>query len=232
MCRLAPQAFSARITDTNHEHPTLGVGLYSLAEAARLLRTPRRTLSRWAVGYVQPLRGGPKRYASVINPAEDSLTFGDLVELMYVRGFREAGVPLDSLRRTAAKYRADWKEDYPFATEKFATDGKLLLLQEGQEWKDALTGQRTFFENLRRQIIHVEHLASEWRPLGNDRAVVLNPDRSFGKPIEDESGAHTYVLAHALAGGETLESIAWWYGTSATAVNDAVEFEKEWSQAA
>lgn len=76
---------------------TLGIGLYSIVEAGRLLQTPRRTLSRWIDGYVLKLRGGTKAYAPIIARTDEKsyLTFGDLVELMYVRGFRNEGISLD-----------------------------------------------------------------------------------------------------------------------------------------
>jgi uncharacterized protein (DUF433 family) len=209
----------------------LGVGLYSIAEAARLLKTPRRTLARWSEGYVQPLRSGPKKYAPVI-AAERDLTFGDLIELMYVRGFREVGVSLDDLRKVAAKYRQEWAEEYPFATTRFATDGRALLLKEHLDWKNALTGQhQIFFDEVTQQLVHVGNLTSEWRPLGQDKAVVLNPDRAFGKPIEDGSGAHTYVLSQALKAGEDAKSVAWWYDTAVQGVLDALRFEEEWQLA-
>lgn len=209
----------------------LGIGLYSMAEAARLLKTPRRTISRWVEGYVEPLRSGTKEYAPIIARGEESaLTFGDLVELMYVKGFRDAEVPLDLLRQVAAKYRAEWATPYPFATKKFILNTRQLLLQEGDVWKHALTGQQAAFVNeLTRQLVQVDDLTREWRPLGSERAVVVNPDRSFGKPIEDTSGAHTFVLALAVKNGAEEKEVAWWYGTTTQAVSDSTEFESSWA---
>lgn len=211
----------------------LGVGLYSLADAARLLHTPRRTLSRWVEGYVQQLREGSKRHAPLISHEDQSaLSFGDLIELMYVRGFRDAGVELREIRETANHFRQLWKVQYPLATRRFATDGKRLLIEQGNAWEHALSGQHeAFIDELGDQLVHIGDLTAEWRPLGKDRAVVLDPDRAFGKPIDDASGAHTYVLATALNAGQDAESIAWWYGTTADAVRDAGEFESAFRDA-
>jgi uncharacterized protein (DUF433 family) len=118
---------------------------------------------------------------------------------------------------------------YPFATKKFATDGRNLLSEEGQVWQNALAGQQqAFFEEVGRRLVHVGDFTSCWRPLGVERAVVLDPQRSFGKPIDDLSGAHTFVIAEALAAGDPASKVVWWYGTTAQAVADAAEFEKEW----
>lgn len=210
---------------------SLGVGIYTLVEAARLLHTPRRTLSRWVEGYVQDLRTGPKAYGPVIVREDEAfLTFGDLVELMYVRGFRDAGVGLDEIRATASRFRLEWSTPYPLATKRFATDGRSLLLELGGQWQHALTGQcQAFFEDLGKQLVHVGDLTSEWRPLGKERAVVLDPERAFGKPIDDASGAHTYVLAQALESEHDADAVAWWYGTTSGAVRDAAEFECSFS---
>jgi hypothetical protein len=212
---------------TNSE--ALGIGLYSIVEASRLLKTPRRTLSRWVEGYVQELRGEKKGYAPLLHPDEERtfLTFGDLVDLMYVRGFRDAGVGLNELRCAAARYRSEWDVSYPLATKRFATDGKRLLIEQGGQWKHALTGQQqAFFDEIGKQLVHLGDLASEWRPLGNNRSVVLNPKRAFGKPIENASGAHTYVLYQALETEHDAAKVAWWYGTTESAVDDAAEFER------
>ncbi len=210
---------------------SLGVGLYSIVEAARLLKTPRRTLSRWVEGYVRELRSGVKSYAPMIDRDEETtLSFGDLIELMYVRGFRLAGVPLPELRDAGIRFRQEWETQFPLATKRFATDGKHLLVNGGAYWHNALTGQQAaFFEDIGRQLAHVGDLASEWRPLGQGRSVLLNPDRAFGKPIDDESGAHTHVLSLALTAEKDADAVAWWYGTSKQAVEDAAEFEASMS---
>ena len=205
---------------------SLGVGLYSVVEASRLLGTPRRTLSRWVEGYVQELRGGTKHYAPVLDRDQDSaLTFGDLVELMYVRGFRSADVNLGVIRQAASKFRQEWGTQYPFATERFAVEGKELLIAQGEAWQNALTGQqKARFDEIGKLLVHKGDLTTEWRPLGRDHQVVLNPERAFGKPIDALSGAHTYVLAQA-ASEKNFKEVAWWYGTTEGAVEDAVKFE-------
>ena len=63
--------------------------------------------------------------------------------------------------------------------------------------------------------------------MAKNRTVVLDPTRSFGKPIDDVLGTHTKVLAKALAAEEDVEKVAWWYGTSSAAVRDAMKFETQ-----
>ncbi|MGH7661580.1 MAG: DUF433 domain-containing protein, partial [Vulcanimicrobiaceae bacterium] len=69
-----------------------------------------------------------------------------------------------------------------------------------------------------------ESVVQFW-PLGSDRKVVLDPARSFGKPIETTSGVPTSILHAASKSGETVEAIARWYRAPAAGVQDAIEYE-------
>jgi len=203
------------------------IGLYSIGDAARLLKTERRTLARWVQGYTENLKSEVKAYAPVIAGGRDSLlTFGDLIELMYVKGFRERRVELETIRQVSAKYSKQWETEYPFATKRFAIGAREILLQESDEWSECLSGQGfVFADRIAEQLVHTGDLASEWHPLGRDRAVVVDPRRSFGKPIDTNSGTSTYVLYKATEGGDSAESVAWWYGTNVESVLDSREFE-------
>lgn len=207
----------------------LGLGLYTIADAARLLRTPRQTVARWLNGYVRELRHETKFYPPILHRSAiaNSLTFGDLVEMMYIREFRRINIDLKEIRLTAEKFRIEWNTPYPLATERFLTDGKRLLLEHPSGWQHASTGQiQASFEEISRHLVHLGDFSCEWMPLGINRQVVLSPNRSFGKPIDNRSGAHTYVLARAIADGNSVDKVAWWYETSPQAVKDSVEFEQ------
>lgn len=170
-----------------------------------------------------------KAYASIIARADDEfLTFGDLVELVYVREFRQVGIGLSELRDTAVKFRREWELPYPLATQGIAIDGRRLLLEMGGQWQHALTGQhQSFFDEIGKQLVHSGDFTKEWRPLDTDSTEVLDPTRSFGKPIDDVSGTRTTVLAKAFAAEHDVEKVAWWYGTSSAAVRDAMKFETQ-----
>lgn len=196
-----------------------------MADAARLLRIRRPKLDGWVRGYVR--ENGTRHYPPVLAGGSGlPLSFADLVELMYVREFRAGGVSLQKIRLVADKYGRAWGTPYPFATRRFATDGRNLLLQEGGEWSDALHGQRILFENVGKTLVHTGDFTSEWRPLGATRSVVLDPGRAFGKPIEAISGAHTFVLWQAIQAGDSVQDVAWWYGIPEESVKDAEEFER------
>lgn len=210
----------------------LGVGLYTMSDAARILKVPRRTLARWVEGYSYHSATGKHFYKPVLDSNQDGvLTFGDLIELRYIKGLRKLGVKLDVIRRVSEKYRKEWQVQYPLATRRFGTDGKsLLLVIDEHTWSDSLTGQlASFFTELQGQIVFCDDTTKEWRPLGIERSIVINPQLAFGKPIEERSGAHTYVLAKAYKVEKDAKKVADWYETSAEAVMDAVRYEHQLS---
>jgi len=222
----------------------LGIGLYTLPEAARILRTRPQKLSRWADGY--PFVSNKER--RVAEPiiqrdlaaldGEPVLTFNDLLELYMIKLFRDAGVSLQTIRAAAEQAAILYHTNHPFAIKQFETDGKRIfatlqvrgvegvtrptLLQDlnlSQMVMDSIA--RPFF----RKIEYQEFAPLRYWPNGKERHIVLDPQRSFGKPIDVRSGVPTAVLYEMARGGEAVESIARWYNVELEAVEEAVAYE-------
>lgn len=108
--------------------------VYGIAEAAALLGLrPDRTRA-WLDGYE---RQGV-RYSPVIRPEstrDDVVTWGEFVELGYLREYRRKGVPLQRLRPVIDELRRGFETPYPLATAKPYIFGKELVL-EVQERND------------------------------------------------------------------------------------------------
>ncbi len=202
----------------------LGVGLYTVADAERLLRTPRRTLGRWLEGYSE----GGHSYLSVIRePDHTWISFAHLIELMYVREFRKAGVPLGVIRDTSLRFQNEFQNAFPFSTKRFAVSGRDLLVTISDEWQCVRTGQQWLrLGELIDQLYHVGEFVTEWRPLGQDGHIALNPNKRFGRPHEIKTGADTSVLYGFYKAGDSIETIADWYGISLDAMTNVVSFEE------
>src|SRR5205807_6254544 len=96
-------------------------GLYTVSEAARLLRAPTGSIYRWAKGYSFRSKGVARRSAPLLERdypeliAENILTFIDLVELKVVRDLSSLGVKLATIRRAAECLSDRYQTSHPFA---------------------------------------------------------------------------------------------------------------------
>lgn len=67
-----------------------------------------------------------------------------------------------------------------------------------------------------------------WWPMGEDRRVVLDPNRSFGAPICVE-GVPTRILVGSMEAEQDATLVSRLYEVSLGSVNDSVEFQARWA---
>ena len=210
-----------------------GVGAYSLAEAARLLAIPQRTLNRWLFGYRYDHHGSaaeqeplwPAQYG--INQDEPILGFRDLLEARIVRGFRAAGLSLPMIRNCLALARQVAKDDHPFSSRRFQTDGKTLFVEQEGGLLDLRTRQRAFKKVIEPSFKDLDYdmqAASRWWLV--KRSILLDPQRAFGQPIVAETGVLTLRLAQAYKAEGSIERVAQIFELRPALVRDALAFEQ------
>jgi uncharacterized protein (DUF433 family) len=215
----------------NDPHSRVGVGLYSLGDAARLLNAPRAKVSRWA----SPRERLLPRY---FDPAERIITFAELMELHFIRMFREEGVSLQAIRKASQTAAQLFGSVYPFSVKRFDTDGRTIFAtlidrqRSGSQLLEDLQKGQYVFRSIVRPFFHkLEYkgfdVARFW-PRGKRGRIVLDPARKFGKPIDAQAGVPTSVIYEAVraGGGQTPAVVARWLGISVSAVNAAVAFER------
>jgi uncharacterized protein (DUF433 family) len=218
---------------------TLERPVYSMGQAARLLRLPTDTVRRWIDGYT---RVGV-RYAPVIREeptGADLVTWGEFVEAGYLREYRRRRVSLQYLRPVISILRARLGVRYPLAHARpFVADRRLVLdVQEelglnpqlrmvtvsGDEQLVLAPPAEAFFEK-----VEFDQgsggVAERLFPFGRDARVALDPERSFGEPTV-AGGIRTDVLAELVAAGESLMSIAAGYDLLVEDVQAAVSYER------
>lgn len=69
--------------------------------------------------------------------------------------------------------------------------------------------------------------ALRWFPMWPKQQVLLDPKRSFGRPIVAQGGVPTETLAMAVEVEGSTERVARWFGVPRAAVRAAVDFELE-----
>lgn len=235
----------------DRRYDLIGIGLYTVPEAARLARVPAQRLRRWVKGYDYLTASGEKHHSDPvwrpIAPIDGELavSFRDLIEARFVNAFRGAGVSWAIIRRAATEAGRMLGTPHPFATQRFKTDGKSIFGDIGNrigapKLLDMARNQLAFNEVISPSLFTgLEFAADElvrWRPLGGRHLVVLDPTRSFGRPILDDSSVPTAVLAAATkAEGDDddgVRRVARWFDVPPRAVTAAIEFERSISRAA
>ncbi len=212
--------------------------MYGISEAAGLLGLRADRACAWLDGYE---RGGVL-YAPVIRvepTGADIVTWGEFVELGYLREYRRKGVPLQRLRPVIDELRQEFATPYPLATAKPYIYGKELVL-ELQETNDIprsiaiviSSGQTIALadEAMRffKKVVFDPPEQGDVRrlhPAGTASPVVIDPLVRFGRPAVE--GVATERLWELFDAGETVEEITNGYGLSEELVRAAVAYEEQ-----
>jgi uncharacterized protein (DUF433 family) len=210
----------------------LGVGLYSIADAARLSGALPETIRRWLCE-----RGGVVPH--YFPKDEKLLTFIELMEIHFIQMFRSEGVSLQTIRRTAKVLRERLETPYPFTVQRFDTDGRTIFATMMKERPkgvliEDLERQQYVFRQIVRPFFRkldydtTDKSVSRFWPRHKRGRVVLDPARKFGKPIDAETGISTAAIYDAVTAGrgQRPEVVARWLGIPTAAVSAAIAFEK------
>jgi uncharacterized protein (DUF433 family) len=239
----------------SHSHVPLGVGIYTRAEAARLLRLTPQRLSRWVRGYTYWLKSGDRprrtRQPPVVRtdlPRIDgavSLSFLELMELRVVKGFVEKGVPLQRVRSAARRIGGLFHNSHPFADRRVFTDHQHIFVAPSASESEPdllqVSGRGATLQLIAGSLLdrYVEEmdfddttsLAHRWFPLGRDVPIVLDPRIAFGAPVIAGTRIRTDILA-LYASRNPAPTVARAFELSPAHLRAAIDFETQLAQAA
>lgn len=219
----------------------IGIGLYTPADAARLLAVPASKISRWLRGH----HANGRDYAPLWVPQVDIgdgrlyLGFRDLMEARVASAFIAAGVSAQRVRTAIQLAREVLGMDRPLSTDKFRTDGRDIFLQVVERDSDGQE-RAQLINTFRRQYAFAEIIAPSfkgvefdnagtpilWRPRGKSGQILIDPARSFGQPIDEPSSVPTTVLANA-GKQQGVEGAARAYEVLPASVRRAMAFEAD-----
>jgi uncharacterized protein (DUF433 family) len=222
----------------------IGLGLYSVTEAAALTHVEAPKIRRWLCGHAVGEKSYPALWKSQLQKFEMEqlyLSFLDLVQLRVAKAFIDAGLSPQKARRAIEYGSQIVSSDYPFASARFRTDGKTVVLHvlktDGDE--DHLIDlfsngqylmQKVIEPSLKNLEFDEAEIAARWWPLGRSKGVVIDPQRQFGQPIDDATGVPTSLLAEAVKAEGSAAQAAKRFMVPVAAVHRAVAFEQQLSQ--
>ena len=199
---------------------------YRVSEAARYVGAHPNTVGAWHYRESPVLPGHSQGKA---------LTYLELVEVAFVKFFRNAGVSMKRIR-DARQYIANFfGVEFPLAVREFKTEGMHVLMSYDQFDHDPhleqvvvadQSGQLAWSALMGEVFAGFEYeynLALRWHPAGWESLVVIDPRVSFGAPVVE--GLPTWVVKGRRKAGEPISEIADDFGISERAVRDALRFE-------
>lgn len=215
--------------------------LYTVREAARLLRLPPAKLRRWLDG----ARVSGRPYPPVIREAptgSDVVTWAEFVEAGFLREYRDRRVSLQHMRPMIDAMRRDFRVRYPLAHFRPAIDkASRQLILEAQDdvkldkplWLVRRVGkkdghwQTQWAEPMRQFLDKIDYdptaVAQRMYPLGKSRRVVIDPEMVFGIP--QVKGVRTETIAEALSESGDEQAVAETWGLELEDVKAAVQWE-------
>jgi uncharacterized protein (DUF433 family) len=221
----------------------LETGIFTVADAARLIRSSEQKIRGWIAGY--PRRGDPI-LQNELGMLEGKLAFSfiNLMEMRFLAFFAAEGIHLNSLRFMAREARQLLRRPHPFATDTvFKTDGKKIYAQIMERSGDTklynLYARNFEMEPIVERILKEEIVydprgaALHWRPRPETAPnVIVHPKRAFGQPTLKESGVPVRALLGALESGDTVKSVARWFDVPEQHVREAEKFGRDLALAA
>ncbi len=168
----------------------LELQLYTVGEAARLLRLSSTKLRRWLEGFTV----GGRFYEPVIRPQpthSDVVTWAEFVEAGFLREYRAKRVSLQHLRPVIDEMRREFEVPYPLAHLKPLVDTSkrqlVLSMQQELDLEDELRllvrlpgGQVQWAAPVRAFLDKVDFdakgVVERMHPLGKASPVVIDPE--------------------------------------------------------
>jgi len=217
-----------------------GIGAYTPAEAAKLLRMQPKTLRRWLYGYEYGHGAGeqPPLWTPQYDPSVDGelLGFHDLIEARIVHALRKTRIGLPTIRLCIDRAK-EILGRHPFTTRSFKTDGRRIFLEitdgvDEPELIDLKHRQHVFRQFVLPSLSGLEfdeERAARWWLVPNRRTIVIDPERSFGQPIVASCGLLTTRVVQEVKAEGSPERVARLYDVQPRAIRDALAFERSLS---
>jgi hypothetical protein len=217
----------------------IGIGLYTPADASRLLGVPAPKIIRWLRGYNK----GDHEYQPLwksqveLDDGHVYLGFRDLMEARIANKFISLGISAQRVR-AAIQLASDIIGDTrPLSTNQFRTDGRSIFLRsietnelghEREQLLNLFKRQYEFAQIIEPLLKGIDFddtgAPSTWWPVGKIKKILIDPKRSFGQPIDSDSSVPTAILA-AAGRYQGVGNAAKVYGVSQSSITRAMDFE-------
>ena len=229
------------MTDDDFDRLRFDEPLYTVGEAARVLRVPPSTFATWAHGYTRrPPNRRPTVAQAVITAFPNDrrhrpeIPFIGLVEGMVAAAFRAAGVSMQHIRKALPILEGELGIDHALASSGLRTDGAQILYDYAATdpaLDEALTvvvgGQRVVVPVVEDYLTRIEFDDDRWArrlilPGTKRRVLEVDPTRAFGQPVFVRGGARVEDVLDRFRAGEALDAVARDFGVDPADLEDVL----------
>ncbi len=215
--------------------PTIGEGLYTVPEAARILNLPQHKVGYWIRKYWEldfvNSTDTKKNIYTWGKSRERGFNFYTLIELIAVKSFRDLGLSFNKIKLAHELLAKVLKSPYPFANSKLLSDGKTIFLDEdnadllGIDIKLQYSFKEIVSPYCKKLEFNTEtNLARRYWPLGKDKSIIIDPHHSFGQPIVLGTNITTNAILNYLHAGESKIFISKIFEIKIKMVEDVIIF--------
>lgn len=214
---------------------------YSLAEGARYLKVASATLRSWVAGRQYPRGQGVAHFRPLIRPSHQlppTLSFWNLIEAHVLRSLRtDHGVSIQALREALTYAEKTLEIGRLLLSKELRTEaGRVLLDRYGELIDLSASGQiamrKVFEEHLKRVEWDEWQFPTRLFPFTSsdaptpDRAIAIDPNIAFGRPILVHTGITTSAIAERIDAGESIADLAADYDLTQPQIEEAVLYER------
>ncbi len=212
---------------------SLGVGIYTSKEIAKILRLPYYKINRWISYWDNKLgKDFNEQYSWKIDQSR-AVSFHTMIEFYLMSSFAESGVQSKNILKAHQELSIMLHTAFPFANKNvlngLKTDGKKIYFEHPDGYTISLDGTKQtnlevikmFYKNLE---FGGDEMASRLWPLGKTKKIVCDPEIQLGAVTIEGTRIYPETIYEMYKGGESKKFIAETYEITTTQVNNAIEY--------
>lgn len=211
--------------------PSLGIGLYTIPDVAKILRLNRTLVRRWLSEYWgNQFSDGRKNLSSWGEGRSKAIHFFTLIEFYVFYQLRIQGVSGQSIVKSYEVIRNELSTPFPFANSSILTDGKkIFYTTDGELIINADRSKQINFKAIIEQFCHKidfdkDRLALRYWPLGKEKNIVVDPHHQLGQPTVKNTNILAETLYTMYIAGEKISFISALYNVTEDDVKSSIEF--------
>lgn len=210
----------------------IGQGIYTAADASRILKVPYPKANYWFKYYAKQKFPSTTHHTYHFKIKDTiAVNFWTLIEMSVFYTLKEKGIRTSKIIKAHTIMSEFLATPHPFAKEEIYIDGKSLLFGNNEQLLTADARLQSVLIQVLKPFIRKiqfddERMAKKFYPLGKNKSIVVNPEHQFGQPVIEGTNILTQTIFNLLQAGEPKKSIAKLFDLTINQINDTIEFTK------